>query len=304
MLPDDSKPRGTGATILAVLRGYPYTVGLAITLVMLIVLTPILKVRNILRRWTDRHVPVIVEPQHYAGVVRDLRGALDRGGISTRAIAASWMIRMPTRVLTFFAGGSVKNLVAEQLTTLVAPTVEIMLHPSDLVASGRERDVARTQAILATNLTFTKAYLTWDKEANDLEDRLRRIWDDLQHTSQHSADGVPERDWDALDQVERDLKQLKLPYEEWEVLYRETLTVRVAMLRRHPALADSAFQTFASVAAAVSLAVDAVPQLIGWARNRRPPRPEPGATVETHVGSDAAIERERRLMDVSRARTG
>jgi hypothetical protein len=271
MLPGESRPRETGATIVAVLRGYPYTLGLATTLVMLIVLAPVLKVRNILRRWTDRHVPVIVEPQHYPTVVRDLHGALERGGLATQPRRASWIIRMPTRVLTFFAGGSIKNLVAEQLTVLVAPTIEVMLHPSDLVISGRELDVARTQAMLATNLTFTKAYLTWDKEANDVEDRLRGIWDDLKRGIRNGADGVVERDWDALDHVEKDLKRLKLPYEEWEVLYRELLTVRVALLRREPALGDGALQTFASVAAALSLAADAVPGFVRRARDGRRP---------------------------------
>jgi hypothetical protein len=270
MLPEEQKPKGEGY-VFAILRGYPYTVGLAITLVMLLVLAPVLKVRNILRRWTDRHVPVIVEPQHYPRVVQDLHHALERGGLSTRALPASWMIRVPTRVLTFFAGGSVKNLVAERLTTLVGPTIEILLHPSDLAISGRELDVARTQAILATNLTFTQAYLTWDKEANDLEDRLRRIWDGFRRQA-HRIDGSVEQDWDDLDVVENDLKHLKLPYEEWEVVYREILTVRVALLRRHPALADRTLQTVASVTAALSFVAEVVPSLVRRANTVRDPR--------------------------------
>jgi hypothetical protein len=112
--------------------------------------------------------------------------------------------------------------------------------------------------------------------------------------------------------VERDLKQCKLPYEEWEVLYREILTVRVAMLRRHPALADTTFQTIASAAAALSLAAAAVPQLVGLRRNGPPPRREPSAApgtpahgaVQRDANSDAAIDRERRLMEASRTKAG
>ena len=40
------------------------------------------------------------------------------------------------------------------------------------VISGRPMDAARARAILAQRLTVTKAYLTWDKEANEVEDAI------------------------------------------------------------------------------------------------------------------------------------
>jgi hypothetical protein len=69
------------------------------------------------------------------------------------------------------------------MTVLTSRTIEVLLHPSDLVISGRETLAARARAIVAERLAFTPAYLTWDKEPNKLEDRLRAIWEARQHTS-------------------------------------------------------------------------------------------------------------------------
>src|SRR6185503_17240126 len=109
-------------------------------------------------------------------VVAQVETALDQGGFEVERHPASWMLRLPTKVLTTLAGGAVDDLVAEQLTELRTDRLEVLLHPSDLVISGSERDAARANAIIAEQLAFAPAYLTWSKEANEIEDRLRKIW--------------------------------------------------------------------------------------------------------------------------------
>ncbi len=224
MLDPEDRPANASDKAKAVLKGYPYTVGFAVTLIMLIVIAPMLKLRNALRRWTDRHVAVIVEAQNYRGVVENLQAALAVGGIKTRQARASWMVRVPTKVLSAFAGSAIHNIVADTLTVLVGGGIEVLMHPSDLVVSGRERDVAHAQAIISEHLTFTNAYLTWEKEANEIEDRLRIIW------AMRDRSDVPlNRLWEHLRRVERDLKSIKLPYEEWEVLFREISLIKVKL---------------------------------------------------------------------------
>jgi hypothetical protein len=234
MLEPERRPQGVAAKAKAVLKGYPYTLGLAITLIMMTTFAPVMKVRNIVRRWTSQHVPVIVESADYLEVVGDIQKALSMGGLKTERQRASGMLRLPTKVLTFFAGGAVEDLVADQLTTLKSSAVEVLLHPSDLVISGRELDAARAHAIITEQLTFTKAYLTWDKEANQLEDRLRAIWCELKERRDGSVSAAAEK----LHAVERDLRCLKLPYEEWEVLFREKLLVERSLLQLAAGVAD------------------------------------------------------------------
>src|SRR5207237_9110393 len=90
------RPRGAAAKVATVMRGYPYTVGLAITLVMMTVFAPALKVRNLSRRWATQHVPMLVKPDDYLTVVEEVQAALRTGGLPTTRAAATWMPRLPT----------------------------------------------------------------------------------------------------------------------------------------------------------------------------------------------------------------
>jgi hypothetical protein len=109
MLDQSRRPKGGAATLRAVLRGYPYTIGLATTLAMMTVFAPIIKIRALAKRWTSEHVPVIVKSQDYLDVVGAVQRALDAGGLKTERRRASWMLRIPTKILTVFARSAVED---------------------------------------------------------------------------------------------------------------------------------------------------------------------------------------------------
>ncbi|HZV01090.1 MAG TPA: hypothetical protein VFF73_30530 [Planctomycetota bacterium] len=223
----EDRPRGVGGKVMAVLRGYPYTIGLALTFVLMMVFAPILRLQAAARRWTSQHVPIVVEPEDYMTVLSDVEKALATGGVETRREQATWMLRVPTKVLSFFAGSTVSRFIADQLTTLRGESLEVILHPSDLLVRGPQATVAHLQAILAERLTFTKAYLTYEKEAHELEDRLREIWEGARRAGTGRFDRPR---LEALRAVEKDLRKLEVPFEEWEVLLREKLQVERALL--------------------------------------------------------------------------
>jgi hypothetical protein len=221
------RPKGVGPTLKAICKGYPYTLGLALTLIMMLLVAPALKMRDVVRRWTSKHIPVVVESGDYFSVLQDIQRVLRRGGFETSRTKASLLLRGPTKVFTLLAGSAVDDLVAEELTTLVSPNIEVLLHPSDLVIRGREKDVSRAHALVTEHLTFTKAYLTWTKDAQEMEDRLGKLW---RHVKA-GADSAASDPSTELAGIESDLKTLNLTYEEWEVLFREKLIVERAMLR-------------------------------------------------------------------------
>jgi hypothetical protein len=236
MLAPEQRPPGVAANAVAILKGYPYTLALALTLILMTVLAPVIKVRTMVKRWSTRHVPTIVEADRYLEVVADVEKALQQGGFDVSRRPASWMLRLPTKVLTTLAGGAVDDLVADQLTELHTDRLEVLLHPSDLVINGRDLDAARANAIIAEQLAFSPAYLTWDKEANAIEDRLRKIWVTLRQQSERP--GMLRRLTERLASVEHDLRTLELPYEEWEVLFRQKLMVERALLQVKADLVD------------------------------------------------------------------
>jgi hypothetical protein len=233
------------STMRAIGRGYPYTIGLALTLLIMTIFAPIMKVRDLVKRWTTQHIPVIIEPEDYAVVVDEVRHALELGGLPTTPQPASWMLRAPTKLLTLFAGRSLGGHDVP-LQRLVGEKSQVLLHPSDLVVSGREQDAAHARAVLAERLTVTHAYLTWTKEANEVEDEVRRAWADLQaHRGLEAAD--------RLTAIERKLHELMVPYEEWEVLFRQLLLAQRDLLARdadalQPGLAERLVTALAATA--------------------------------------------------------
>nr|MBA2633851.1 hypothetical protein [Chloroflexota bacterium] len=76
----------------------------------------------------------------------------------------------------------------------------------------------------ADRLTRTQAYLTASEEAQKIEDALRELHDPADPTGREEALAT-------LAGIDERLKQLTVPYEEWEVLYRQRLQVERDLLR-------------------------------------------------------------------------
>jgi hypothetical protein len=94
----------------------------------------------------------------------------------------------------------------------------------DLLISGKPRLVARARAAMASRLTTSAAHLTISAEAQAIEDRLAT----LARPAPETPD-VPRRFDDAaaaeFAAIDEQLSTIEIPYEEWEVLYRQRLQV-------------------------------------------------------------------------------
>lgn len=236
-----------GALLRAALRGYPTSIGLFVVLLWMLVVAPVSRLIAALRRRESAHVAIAVKPGKYDQVVADLRAALGRAGIHTTVRRAHWALEVPGRVLRVFGGERVRRFVPARLTVLHAPDVDVAVHPMDLALQARPAPLARAQAAITRELTFTDANQTWSKEAQELEDALAR-----------AARGEED-----LDSVARRIDAAALDHEQWEILYRLLLQVR---LRRMPlgsdaVVPDQAAQSLLARAAAVLRALRSI-----WAR--------------------------------------
>jgi hypothetical protein len=235
LLDPEDRPKDGGDKVKMILKGYVFTPGLALTLILLCLFAPLMKLPLMAKRWTTQHVPMVVEPDDYLQVVGEIERALNAAGWSTTRHPASWMMRFPTKILSAVAGGTIQNLVADELTTLKARNLEVILHPSDLVINGKEPDVVHARAVVGEQLAFSKAYMTWTKEAQRIEDRLTQTWQALKTGGRAFAIGGGAK---TLQAVEADLRQVKVPYDEWEVLERKTLLVERGALQVGAGLVD------------------------------------------------------------------
>jgi hypothetical protein len=147
---------------------------------------------------------------------------------------AAAILAVPARLVGRVAGGGVRALVPDKLTTLYSPVLEVELYPSDIAISGQKEAVARARAAIASRLTATAAYLTTSKEAQAVEDRLDRI---IQARKMMDSEGLAGRSDALLEELralDATLATLVVDSAEWEVLYRMRLQIERDLLVGSP----------------------------------------------------------------------
>lgn len=225
------------AAIGSVLRGYPVTALLAAMLVFLAGLAIYRKAWSLARRWTDAHVPLVVEPGHYEDVAGDLDDALSAAGLDVTPRAAPSVMSRPAQWLARVAGRESAALVPDHMVQLHGPDLDVLVYPMDLLISGTSSNVMRARAAMASRLMTSAAHLTVSAEAQGLEDRLTR----LARGATPGAEPVFEdATADELAAIDHMLATVPIPYDEWEVVYRQRLQVerdlRARAMARQPTI--------------------------------------------------------------------
>jgi hypothetical protein len=221
LLDSADRPKGRDAVAL-VLRGYLVTAALALTLVFLAVVGTVRKARVLAKRWSDAHIPAVVQPGGYERVVRDLEQALDDADLDVAPRDAPKVLAVPGRLLASVAGRYFSSLVPDRLQQLTGPGIEVLIHQSDIAISGGKSEVARARAAIASRLTSSAAYRTTSAEAQTIEERLERLAHDPTHA-------MAELRW-----IDDELATIELDADEWEVLYRIRLQVERDLLSGRP----------------------------------------------------------------------
>ena len=208
----------------SVARGYPLTVLLSVLLVFLAGLAIFRKAQSLAKGWTDAHVPLVIEPGKYDEVASDLDRALEAAGLEVVPTTAPAAMSKPAKWLATVAGSSAGSLVPEKMIQLDGKDLDILIYPMDLLISGKPRLVARARAAMASRLTTSAAHLTISAEAQAIEDRLAA----LGRPPTAAPDDPPRFDDAAAAEfaaIDEPLSTLDIPYEEWEVLYRQRLQI-------------------------------------------------------------------------------
>jgi len=131
-------------------------------------------------------------------------------------------LRWPTRVFAWLAGSGADSLVASELQELRSKEMVVLLHPSDLVIHADEPIAARVFAQVNEHLAFSKAYLSWTKEGQEIEEGVRKIAGSL---SEGKSLVPTSQQREKLTGLRKKLEGMNLEAEEWEVLFREILLV-------------------------------------------------------------------------------
>ena len=212
------------------LDGFPVTVAIAAAFLVAFVTSPIRRAISVWKRWEDAHVTLIVEKDDYERVTRDVRDALANGGFRTEKADPPWLMVAPTRVLRALGGRRFRKRLPARPDFFVSPDLQLVVNPNGVTLRGTAENVARARGLVDERATFTPGIQTTDPAAERLERELKDVG--AVYASDPAAHRRSAVLLDRVDEIARDLAATYVPYEQWQIVYRQILQVSRAVRGR------------------------------------------------------------------------
>jgi Putative Actinobacterial Holin-X, holin superfamily III len=212
---------------IRLLRGIPITLAVAASFFIVFITVPAQRIVSILRRRVDVHVPLVTNAQAYRVVAEDIERTLDRHRMAVDAAEPPWWLTAPSRILLRLGGPSFRDYVPQRLAYFRGSRLDVVLYPNGLLLRGPEQDTAWAHGVLVEALSDAPAYQTFDPGAQDVERQIRSVWQVFrQNPSAHEASAWLEG---RLVEIGRDIRELPVPYDEWQIVYRQALQLGRAL---------------------------------------------------------------------------
>ena len=109
----ERQPMGWSRITSALVSGYRVTSGIAFALGTLMLVAPVLSIRNLMRRRTTRHIPIVIHRDDYLEVLDHVQGVLAAAGMPPERSPAGGLLRLPTAILAFATGRKIRGLDTE-----------------------------------------------------------------------------------------------------------------------------------------------------------------------------------------------
>jgi len=240
-----SVPVGVGAALAARgkqaapkwkrwLQGFPVTVAIAAAFFTAFVTSPVRRLVGIVKRREDRTIPLLLEPEEYAGAADDLRRTLERGGLKVVRADPPWLLTAPARVLRAIGGRFLGDRIPEDIHFYRGEELDVAVNPNDITIQGRKDKAARAHALLSEEATLGPGLQAVDASAQAIEKKLKDLWSVYaRRPRSHEGSAILAR---RLSAVGQELETTYLTFEDWQILYREILQMERAMEGRRQAL--------------------------------------------------------------------
>ncbi len=216
----NNRERGRGHTLLQLAMGLPYTVVIGVTMTLVVIVVPIVKIAYVTRRFEVMRLLVMVPSDAYQDTLDHMVERLAAHGIEVTVSRPARTIGTLFRLLGWVLGRIFVRDVADEMRVLRPKDqdverddwFEITLHAADMTIIGPQQIVSRLHAVLVDAMDERVLYLTWDDESQRLEDRIR--------DGRERMDAGHQIDRSETDTLVDDLAELALGQEEWNAVRR------------------------------------------------------------------------------------
>ena len=221
----DRRDVATWARLVPV--SYPATFMLGLSVLQMVLLTPVLLFQRWRRKRKLVQVPLIMrEGTDDDDLLEAVKTALKAAGIEDyRVEEATGPKSWPMRTVAFPARHLLGAVVRGEPIRIVDGDIEVLAYATNIAVNGPKERAYELRAAVEREVAFCNAYLTWNDEAQELEDELMAV--------DGQANGDLERLRGRLDGIQKRIDRASLNSEEWNVLYRLRLQVEDRAEERH-----------------------------------------------------------------------
>ena len=216
------------------LRGFQVTLALAVAFLLMLVVAPGLKIANAITGRIDVRLPLLVTKGAGPELVDALVAALSAYRMKLRPAEPPWTMTAPAGVLRTLGGRAFSSFVSEETLYRVGEGLQLNLNPNELLVRGKADRVLRAQTLAQEVIAPRAALMATDARARSLESQIKRVW------SVYAEDPAEHRGAKVLlkrvREIARELSQSDVPFDEWQIVYRELLQLDRALRGEPPLL--------------------------------------------------------------------
>lgn len=224
--------RSIGTWLRLVPWSYPSTAMLGASVLQMVAFTPYL----LFQRWRHKRkfVQVSLVPREGTDdddLVDALRDALESIGIDDVTVAEATGPKVwPMRTVAFATEHLLGAVVRGEPMRITADDLEIYAYATNISIQGPKEETYRVRAAVERRLGFHAVYLTWNDDAQSIENALL--------AAHKEADGDVDALRARLDEIQERMDTESLNGEEWNVLYRRRLQIELAARSRRDESGD------------------------------------------------------------------
>jgi Putative Actinobacterial Holin-X, holin superfamily III len=139
----------------------------------------------------------------------------------------SWTMKAPGAILSALGGGAFRHFVPQQIEFFRARDLEVVLTPSGVTLRGKENTTSRAHGLVAEAMTGTSALQSMDPRAQVVEKEIKEVWKVYAaRPEDHVGSAIL---LDRIAEISREIANLPVPYEEWQIVYRQALQLSRAV---------------------------------------------------------------------------
>jgi len=228
-------PGRSRGMLSSIVRGFPITLGLAAAFVILLVTVPVLRVVSVLRGHQDTYVPLVTTASSYHVAADVVADTLGRHDLQIAKAEPPWWSALPTRILRWVGRGAFAGYVADDVAYFRGRDLEVTLYPNALLLRGAPGEVSRAHSLVIEAVSgHADMFQTTSSKAQEIERQIQRVWAAyrIDPDSHENAPVLLSR----LDEMTLELAGDHLPFEEWQVIYRQLLQLGRALTGRQQLL--------------------------------------------------------------------